>query len=300
MNRRTFLQTLAAGAGGLALTGAGAATPGFRLHYMLASSMYGNLPLASILPEVKKTGASSLDLWPKPHGTQREEIDALGHEKFAELLQEQGLSLGCITRFDLGPFRLGDEIGVAKKFGAKLLVTGASGNAKLTGGELKAEVKSFVEKMQPFAAQAAEAGVTIAIENHAGTTAYTPDSLRWLAEYAGPGLGIALAPYHLPQDAAQLAQLLRNVAPRLSLFYAWEYGMGCMKPMPKEEELQQLPGRGHFDFRPLLAALAEVQFAGPTEIFMHPTPRGIPILETAPQVTAEIARSRAYLDGLLA
>ena len=38
--------------------------------------MYGSLPLAEILPEVKKTGTTSIELWPKKHGTQREEIDS--------------------------------------------------------------------------------------------------------------------------------------------------------------------------------------------------------------------------------
>jgi hypothetical protein len=33
--------------------------------------------------------------------------------------------------------------------------------------------------------------------------------------------------------------------------------------------------------------------------FMHPVPRGIPILETASAVTAEINRSRDYLNKLL-
>lgn len=298
MNRRHFLHTLAAGAGGVLLAGAAAGSK-FRFHYMLASSMYGDLPLATILPEVKKTGASSIDLWPKKHGTQREEIDAIGHDRFAEMLREHGITLGCITRYDLGPFRLDDEIEVAQKLGAKTLVTGGSGNARLTGEELKAEVRKFVEKLKPSAAKAAGRGMTIAIENHGNNVIDSPDSLRWLAEAAQPGMGIALAPYHLPQDTTLLAALIRDIGPKLTLFYAWEHGLGCTKPMPKEEELQQMPGRGKLDFKPLIAALAEIGFAGPTEIFMHPTPRGIPILETAEKVTSEIGRARVYLESLI-
>lgn len=297
MDRRHFLKTLAAGACGLASAGAVASEP-FRLRYMLASSLYGNLPLAEILPEVKKVGATSIDLWPKAHGTQREEIDAIGHEKFAEMLREHGVSLGCITRYDLGPFRLDAEIDIAKKLGATILVTGGAGNYQLTGDALKAEVKGFVEKLKPIAAKAAERGLVIAVENHGNNLIDSPDSLRWLVEMAGPGVGIALAPYHLPQDPALLAALIRDLGPKLALFYAWEHGLGCNKPMPKDEELQQLPGRGKLDFKPLLAALAEIHFTGLTEIFMHPTPRGFPILETAGKVTAEINRARAHLDGL--
>lgn len=74
--------------------------------------------------------------------------------------------------------------------------------------------------------------------------------------------------------------------------------MGCMKPMPKEDEIK-LPGRGMLDWKPLLAALKQISFTGPTEIFMHPTPRGIPIMPTLAESTAEMARARQFLDQLL-
>lgn len=75
--------------------------------------------------------------------------------------------------------------------------------------------------------------------------------------------------------------------------------MGCHEKLPKEQELLQMPGRGDLDFGPLLAALKRMKYSGWTEIFMHPVPRGIPILETASAVTAEINRSRDYLNKLL-
>jgi len=83
------------------------------------------------------------------------------------------------------------------------------------------------------------------------------------------------------------------------MFYAWQHGNGCMTRLPKQEELLQLPGRGPLDFTPLLKALREIQYQGWTEIFMHPVPRGIPILETAEEVTNEINRSREYLAECL-
>ena len=298
MNRRRFLQSIAAAATTPALA---AETP-WKLNYLLASSMYGSLPLAEILPEVKKTGATSIELWPKKHGTQREEIDAMGYEKFAALLREQGLSFGGTTRYDLGPFKLTEEIAVVKKLGGSFIVTGGSGDWKgLTPDQLKANVKGFVEKMKPHAALAAENGVSIGIENHVNNLIDTPDSLRWLADEIRtmPGIGIALAPYHLPQDTKLLSDLIRHIDQKMTLFYAWEHGKGCMKPMPKEEELQQMPGRGPLDWKPLLDALKSVNFTGPTEIFMHPTPRGIPILPTAAETTAEIVRAKQHLDKLV-
>ncbi|MCX6853377.1 MAG: sugar phosphate isomerase/epimerase [Verrucomicrobia bacterium] len=298
MNRRHFIQTLSA----LAVAPTWAAESPWKLQYMLASSMYGNLPLAEILPEVKKTGAVGIELWPMKHGTQREELDKIGVEKFAEMLQTHGISFGGTTRYDLGPFKLENEIKLLKQLGCHFIVTGGEGIWKnITPQQLKNNVKDFVEKMKPHAALAAENGVVIGIENHINNLIDTPDSLRWLADdiRSMEGIGIALAPYHLPQEGSLLVDLIKHIDSKMTLFYAWEHGMGCMKPMPKEEELQQMPGLGKLDWKALLLALKEIRFTGPTEIFMHPTPRGIPILPTAAETTAEIIRAKQYLDSLI-
>ncbi|HEY1048950.1 MAG TPA: TIM barrel protein [Prosthecobacter sp.] len=300
MNRRRFIQSLSALAAAPAFA-AESAVP-WKLNYMLASSMYGNLSLAEILPEVKKTGATAIELWPKKHGTQREEMDAIGHDKFADMLKEHEVGFGGTTRYDLGPLKLEKEIAIVKKFGGTFIVTGGKGEWKnVKPPQLKANVKDFVETMKPHAALAAESGVTIGIENHINNLIDKPDSLKWLADGIRnmPGIGIALAPFHLPQDPALLAELIRHIDQKLTLFYAWEHGMGCSKPMPKEEELQQMPGRGPLDWKPLLQALKETNFTGPTEVFMHPTPRGIPILPTAAETTAEIVRGEKHLDSLI-
>ena len=73
-----------------------------------------------------------------------------------------------------------------------------------------------------------------------------------------------------------------------------------MTKLPKEQELLQMPGRGPLDFAPILQALKRIDYRGFTEIFMHPVPRGIPILETTAAVTEEINRARAYLEVCLA
>ena len=296
MNRRSFLQTLA-----LAGAASAAAADPFRLRYILGSAMYGDLPLATVIEETPKTGAKFLDVWPKKWGTQREQMDEIGHEKVTKLLAKHDVQLACSTRYDLGPFKLDGELPVVKKFGGSVIVTGGAGPAGLAGDALKIAVREFVEKLKPHLAKAGEHGITIAIENHANNLIDSPDSLRWLVEFGKDlPLGVELAPYHLPQDTALLAGLIKDLGNRIKVFCAWEHGMGCMKPMPKDEELQQMPGRGKLDFAPLLRALKEIGYEGFTEIFMHPTPRGIPILPTAAEVTAEINRARAYLDGKLA
>lgn len=272
----------------------------FQLKYMLGSCLYGYADLASIVPEVAKTGATAIDIWPKVHGNQREQLDELGEEKFAAMLKQQNVKLGCITQYKLGPFGLQDEMRMAKRLGCQTIVTGATGPKNLQGDALKKAVAGFIEQMKPHLAIAEETGITIAIENHANNLIDSPDSLRYLAELRpSKHLSIAFAPYHLPQDEALLADLLNELGQSISVFYAWEHGNGCMTKMPKEEELLQMPGRGKLDFSSMLATLKEIRYQGWTEIFMHPFPRGIPILETTDEVTSEINRARSHLESLL-
>ena len=305
LSRRGFLSGLALAAGGLASAcprqAFASGKPGFSLKLILGSCMYGYMDLAAILPEVAKTGAAALDIWPKVHGNQREQLDELGEAKFAAMLKRHNVTLGCITQYKLGPFKLRDEMLLAKRLGCTTMVTGAVGPKGLTGDALKTAVKKFSEEMKPHLDAAAEAGVTVAIENHGNNLIESPDSLKWLAEFRpSKQLGVALAPYHLPQDTKLLADLIRSLGENLAVFYAWEHGMGCMTKMPKDEELKQMPGRGTLDFAPLLAALRDIRYSGWTEIFMHATPRGTSILDTAEEVTREINRSRAYLENCLA
>jgi len=302
LDRRRMCGLLGAGAIGVlrpaaSLAGNAPRKQPWALHYVLASSLYGRMRLEEILPEVRKTGTKYLDLWPERHANQREQMEALGHERFAALLDKHGVRLGMTTRYDLGPFGLGDEMKIVRKLGGSLVVTGSHGPKNPSGPECRQAVREFVEKMKPHAAAAEKLGVTIGIENHANALIHTPDSLRYLAELAGsPRLGIALAPYHLPQEPELIARLIADLGPTLVHFYGWQYGRGCMEKLPKAEELEQMPGRGKLDFRLILAALKKIDYRGWTEVFMHPVPRGIPILDTAAEVTGGINRAREYLE----
>lgn len=272
----------------------------FALKYLLASPMYGYERLEAILPEVVKTGATAIDIWPKVHGNQREQLSEMGEAAFLSLLQTSRIQLGCITQYPLGPFRLKEEISLASRLGCHTLVTGGEGPKGLKGNELKKGIQDFVEKMKPHLDHAAENDVVIAIENHANNIIDSPDSLKYLMDFRpNPSLGIAFAPYHLEQDSEKLAQLIRQLGDGITIFYAWQHGNGCMQAQPKESELLQMPGRGSLDFKPIVAALKAIEFQGWTEIFMHPFPRGVPILETTDDVTAEINRARAYLESLI-
>ena len=314
LTRREFCNTLTTGAMAL---GVASVLPGsllqakenndkeFKLNYVLASAMYGTTALNEILPEVKKIGASQLDIWPRPHGNQREQVTEMGAEKFATLLEKHDVNLAVMSSYKSGPFGLAKEMELANKIGGKntVFICGGKGPKNLTGDDLKAAVKKFAELMKPHMAVAAKYGYVIGVENHANNLIYTPDSCKWLAEFTdAKHLGIAVAPHHLETlkiDGKGTAKLIAELGDHVAFFYAQQHGMGSSKKLPKEQEILQMPGRGDFDFGPSLQALKKINYAGLTEIFMHPVPRGVPIRETTKEITAEINLSRIYLEKLL-
>lgn len=294
-SRRQFLCTLPA----IAALPASAADAPFRLRYVLSSAMYGEMPLDVILPEVPKTGAESIDIWCRVHGNQREQITEMGDEAFAALLKKHGVKLGVSTRYPLGPFGLGDEMVWMKQFGGGIIVTGSKGPKEPEGAEAKAAVRQFVEEMKPHVAKAEECGVTIAIENHDKQALYHPDSLRYFAEFnRSPRLGVALAFHHLHRWTDQIPALIRDLgAAQLPFVYFQEHSEGIRAKVAKEIEMRQMPGfGGGLDYRPIVKALRDIRFTGLVEIFMHPTPRGVPILPAAAEITAAINRSRDYIN----
>ena len=143
-----------------------------------------NYPWAEIIPDVPKTGAPSIDIWPRRHGNQREQVDEMGEEAFLALLEAHDVTLGCSTRYDLGPLGLQDEMKfVSRLGGGSADLWGEKGPKDPKGAELKSAVREFCEKLKPHAAAAAAAGVRIGIENHGNNLIDSPDSLKWLAEF---------------------------------------------------------------------------------------------------------------------
>ena len=187
---------------------------------------------------------------------------------------------------------------IAKKFGAEILLCGSKGPAEPQGTEAKEAIKGFLEKMKPHVAAAEEHGLTIAIENHNKQLLYHPDALRYFAEFnQSPHLGIALAFHHLHHFTAEIPTLIRDLGDaQIPFIYFQEHSEGIYKKAPKAIEMQQMPGfGGGLDYKPIVKALKEIDYTGYCEIFMHPVPRGVPILPTAKEITAAINQSRAYI-----
>jgi len=112
---------------------------------------------------------------------------------------------------------------------------------------------------------------------------------------------VAFAPHHLHRWAGQMPALIRELgAAQLPFIYFQEHSAGISGKVAKEIEMQQMPGYGGgLDYRLIVKALRDIRFTGYASIFMHPTPRGIPILPTAAEVTAAINKSRDYVERCL-
>jgi sugar phosphate isomerase/epimerase len=83
--------------------------------------------------------------------------------------------------------------------------------------------------------------------------------------------------------------------------YFQEHSEGIRAKVAKEIEMQQMPGfGGALDYRPIVKALREIGYRGLVEIFMHPTPRGVPILPSVGEISAAVNKSRRYIEDCLA
>jgi sugar phosphate isomerase/epimerase len=309
VSRRKFLRlTAAAAAGAVAahrIPAAAGSPPGrFRFRFVLSTNQYGTMPIADIVPEMHRAGCDALDIWAGRWGNQREQIDRLGHGNFAALLARHRAKVGTYTCMDPGFARSEPHLRAMKKFGGDTVVAGFPGGGPgakdLRGDDLRRAIRASAEKLKPIIAVAGELGVKLAIENHLNGLLEPPESLNLLVD-AIPDrhVGVAFAPFHLPQDPALLGRLVGDLGERLFYFYAWQYGDGS-GDLPPARQKRQLPGVGPLDFRPMLAALKRNRFDGWTSIFMHPTPRGSPLHPAVSDVTAELNRARAYLEQEMA
>ncbi len=307
-NRRRFLQATSAVSAAAALpclnthqeTLLGDEPPKFQFNYLVASCMYGYTDLAVLLPEVRKVGATAIDVWPMVHGNQREQIETMGEDAFVDLLHKNHVKLGCISQYKLGPFGLDQEMQFAKRMGCHTIVVNAKGKTKLVGAELKQAIAEFVEQFKPVLDLAGESDIDIAVENHSMNIIATPDSIKWLRELCPhPRLKFALAPYHLEQNPLLINELIRFLQGSIAIFYAWQHGAGAMEKQSKEKELLQLPGKGTLDFQSIVKSLVDTKFNGWTEIFMHSFPRGLAVHDTTDAVTQEINLARKYLESLI-
>ncbi len=307
MTRRSVIRNLGvlAAGGCVSAKTSCAQTPGkWELNYVLSSAMYGDFSVSEILPEVEKTGSVGIDIWRKPHGTQREQITEMGDDKFQALLNKTGAKFTMSSCYPLGPFGQDDELRWVAKNGGRMTMASSRrmGEIDPVGEEAKKQVKAFFEKLKPHYELAEELGVTMVIENHKKSMLSSPDSIRYFAEFnPSKNVGIGFAPHHLYDAVDDIPALIEDCGKEnLPFIYFQEFHKSSKEAMPDEAHWKQLPGFGTLDYKPILAALKKIDFSGVAELFGHPVPRGIPMSDSVASITDKINFSRKHIADLLA
>jgi sugar phosphate isomerase/epimerase len=146
--------------------------------------------------------------------------------------------------------------------------------------DLTAEMRAFFEKLKPQIEKAAENKVRLAIENHSDAMLNSPDSFKAFLDLnpAPKHVGLGIAPYHLQNIKAPVDEVIRMAGSQLLFFYAWQSAGG----------MKQLPGHGPADFVPWLKALADINYQGFVNPFMHGHP-------TPDELSTGITKACAYL-----
>jgi sugar phosphate isomerase/epimerase len=145
--------------------------------------------------------------------------------------------------------------------------------------ELTPKMRTFLESLKPLLELAEKHNSRLAIENHGNALLDSPDSFKAFVDLnTSPRLGLALAPYHLQAIGASVEEAIRISGRQLLFFYAWQ----------NRPETSQLPGHGPTDFTPWLRALAQVDYRGFVNPFMHGHVE-------ARVMAAALAKSRDYL-----
>jgi sugar phosphate isomerase/epimerase len=288
LGRRQFLRRAAVPLAVLTLPGvvgrAGAAPASpWRMRLSFSSVMLAGLPIEQVCARAAKLGFEAIDIWcPFDDCKHLADVAArLGPEGLKQLLARHQLALASFTTYTTKAEAIGfpayaDFIG---KFGGGVVVR-ESQYIDVKPAELTTAMRAFFEKLKPQIEKAAETKVRLAIENHGDALLGTPDSFKAFVDLnpAPQHVGLAIAPYHLQNIKAPVGDVIRTAGSQLLFFYAWQSAPG----------INQLPGHGPADFVPWLRALAEVNYQGFVNPFMHGHP-------TPEELSAGMTKACAYL-----
>ena len=227
-----------------------------------SSLHYRSLSVEEACRRIGKLGFEGIDVWAHFEwaGPLCEHLEGglerLGPEKFAALLQTNGLKLFSASCYSAPFSRFATLLG---QLGGGVVVRGsgplaAAASGEVTAKELTRQMHQFLESLKPELELAAANHCVLAIENHSGTAMLNKlDSIKIFTDLnRNERLGIALAPYHVQLNAESVEEAIRACGSQLKFFYAWQHG----------EATQQLPGIGPTDMRPALRRPGRCQLPG--------------------------------------
>ena len=283
LTRRRFIRHTAAtvgmASGASLIRGLAAASPGarpaWRCRLSTSSILFKGLPLEEACARISALGFEAVDVWSAydkcPH---LDEAARLGPDGLKALLAKHHLELCAFSVYVGGYAKYAELLGGV---GGGVAIQGSAGPCKRE--ELTPRMRAFLEGLKPLLELAEKHNSRLAIENHGNALLDSLDSFKaFLDLNTSPRLGLALAPYHLQAIGASVTETIRVCGRQLLFFYAWQDQPG----------VAQLPGLGPTDFAPWLRALAQVNYPGFVNAFMHGH------VEPDAMSTA-LAKSRDYL-----
>jgi sugar phosphate isomerase/epimerase len=297
ISRRIFV----AGAAGATFTRA-PAPAGWRMRLSTSSVLFNSLPIEEACRRIADAGYDAVDLWQGERFKANhldEALERLGPDGLKALLERNRLKLCSFTCFYIGIERYAGMLGEAgggdglyiresKYYGTSGASYGATRPTDSAG--LRRQIREVIESLKPSLELAEKHDFQVAIENHSSAILNSVDSFKAFLEYAShPRLWIALAPYHLQRDGIPVEQVIALIGKRMRFLYAWQ----------NEPEVKQLPGFGSTDFTPWLKALAEVDYRGYVNPFMHENLRAAPGERQgmpADEMSKSVIASRRYLE----
>lgn len=276
LDRRRFLTGAAAAVAttipmAQSLGRAASRRPAWQMRLSTSSLHYRGLPLADACRRIGNLGFGGVDVWSHfewagPLCEHLEEgVEKMGPAAFADLLEKNELSLFAASCYAVPVVKY---LPALSELGGCVVVRGSRAvqgpETTLTLADLKTQMRQFLESLKPELEMVAKNRCTLAIENHSGKSLLNRlDSIKVFTELnQHEHLGIALAPYHIQRNQESVDEAIRLCGHQLKFFYAWQYADGT----------KQLPGIGPTDVRPWLQALADVNYRGYVNPFMHHEP----------------------------
>jgi len=221
-------------------------------------------PLEEVVKGCAAAGVRNVGLW-------REPVAERGLERSVALVRDAGLSVTSLCR---GGFFGADDwfddnrraVDEAAALGAPALVLVCGGLFGRTLAEARARVSAGLEALAPHALAA---GVTLAVEPmhpmfcaDRSVVASLAGALALCEPFPPAAVGIALDTYHVWWDE-RVFELIAAAGERIACFQLADW----VVPLPADVLVGRgLPGTGHVDFAPLLAAVAAAGYTGPIEV----------------------------------
>ncbi len=229
----------------------------WQMRLSTSSIHFMQLPIEQACEKISTLGFEAIDIWSAHNGCPHldDVAERLGPDGLKKLLAEHSLELCSFSVYKGGYERYAELLG---KSGGGVAVRGSAPPCKPE--ELTTRMQKFLEELKPLTEMAAEYNSYLAIENHVGALLCTLDSLKAFVDMnTSPRLGIALAPYHIQALKSSVPEAIRICGKQLLYFYAWQ----------NYPDSRQLPGIGPTYMIPWIQALADIQYKGYVNPFMH-------------------------------